>query len=306
MISSPRSRPSLRPPFLALLALVALLVSVVPARATINTVFDCPSTGHSGNHDSIANGFFVQGVSAINLHSVTLYYTTDTNGTYTLMLTARLGSYVGQQIGITQVKTLILSSSADTAVTWDFADATIASGSNLYFTHVESGPGGVQFNLQPTLCPGDFESIGTSGVSNNLSVAVAITQNVTTTGCLATNQILCLDNLPGDRRFRVTVTYATAQSGGKSGSGQAINLSSLGVNQGGLFWFFDPANPELLIKVLNGCPVNQHFWVFYSAGTNVGLNVTVTDTTTGYSKTYTNPDLTAAPPVQDTNALTCS
>ena len=112
MISSPRFRSSLRLPFLAL---VALLSAVVPGHASINTVYNCPSTGHSGNHDAISNGFFVQSVSAINLHSVTLYYTTDTNGTYTLMLTARLNSYVGQQVGITQVKTVTLSSSADTA-----------------------------------------------------------------------------------------------------------------------------------------------------------------------------------------------
>jgi hypothetical protein len=303
MISSPRSLSSLRTPFLAL---VILLSAALPGAASINTVYNCPSSGHSGNHDGIANGFYVQSVSAINLHSVTLYYTTDTNGTYTLMLTARLGSYVGQQIGLTQTQTITLSSSADTAVTWNFGDATIASGSNLYFTHTESGPGGVQFNLQPTLCPGDVESVGTSGNSNIFSVAVTLTQNVTTTGCLATNQILCIDDQPGDRRFRVTVTYATTQAGGKSGSGQAISLSSLGVDQGGLFWFFDPKNPELLVKVLNGCPVNQHYWVFYSAGTNVGLHVTVTDTTTGHTKTYTNPDLTAAPPVQDTSALSCS
>ena len=193
-------------------------------------------------------------------------------------------------------------------MTWNFGDATIASGSNLYFTHTESGAGGVQFNLQSNtgLCPGDLESVGTTGVNNNVSVAVVLTQNVTTTGCLSTNQILCIDDQPGDHRFRVIVSYATSQAGGKSGSGQAITLSSLGVDRGGLFWFFDPTNPELLIKVLNGCPINSHFWVYYSAGTNVGLTVTVTDTTTGHSKTYTNPDLTAAPPVQDTSALSCS
>jgi hypothetical protein len=303
MVSGSRFRSWLPLP---VLALVALLSAVVPSWASVNTTYNCPTSGHSGNHDGVFNGFFVQGVPGINLHSVTLYYTTDTDGTYTLMLTARLGSYTGQQIGLTQTQTVTLSSTADTAVTWTFDDPTIASGSNLYFTHTESGPGGVQFNLQSNLCPGDLESVGTSAVTNNLSVAVILTQNITTTGCLSTNQILCIDNQPGDRRFRVTVTYATSQAGGKSGSGQAISLSSLGVNQGGLFWFFDPANPELLIKVLNGCPINQHFWVYYSAGTNVGLHVTVTDTTTGHTVTYTNPDLTAAPPVQDTGALSCS
>lgn len=120
--------------------------------------------------------------------------------------------------------------------------------------------------------------------------------------CTPNATTLCIDEQPGDRRFRVQVTFETAES---SGQGRAIPLSSLGVNSGGLFWFFGAANPEMMIKVLNGCGVNNRFWVFYSAGTNVGLKTTVTDTLTGASKTYNNPLNTAAPPVQDTNAFAC-
>jgi hypothetical protein len=53
------------------------------------------------------------------------------------------------------------------------------------------------------------------------------------------------------------------------------------------------------------CALTGKYWVFYSAGTNVGMKVTVTDVQTGRSATYTNPDLTPAPPVQDTSALPC-
>jgi uncharacterized metal-binding protein len=77
------------------------------------------------------------------------------------------------------------------------------------------------------------------------------------------------------------------------------------VDQGGLFWFFDAGTPEMLIKVIDGCSLTGKYWVFASAGTNVGLKVTVTDTLTGSSANYTNPDLTAAPPIQDTAALPC-
>ncbi len=308
MIRQSPSHPRFRAASLALglAALVMLLGSAAPAVATVNTFYNCQTTGHNGNHDSIFNGFFVQNVSAINLHSATLYYTTDTDGTYTLTLTARLGSYAGQQLGITLVQNVTLSSTADTPVTWTFADPGFPSGSSLYFTHTESGPGGVQFNLQQTsLCPGDLESVGTTSNTNGFAVAVALTQNVSIGGCIPTNTILCIDDQSGDRRFRVQVAYQTAQSGGRSGNGQAIPLSSLGVSAGGIFWFFDPTNPEMLIKVIKGCAVNNHFWVFYSAGTNVGLTVTVTDTVTGHTATYTNPDLKAAPPVQDVNAFTC-
>jgi hypothetical protein len=73
-----------------------------------------------------------------------------------------------------------------------------------------------------------------------------------------------------------------------------------------MFWFFQPDNPELLVKVLNGCGVNQRFWVFYAATTNVELTMTVRDTNAGVTKTYFNPLNNPAPPVLDTSAFaTC-
>lgn len=113
---------------------------------------------------------------------------------------------------------------------------------------------------------------------------------------------LCIDDQPGDGRFSIAATFV---AGGQAGNAAAIPLASVGVAQGGLFWFFAAANPELLIKVLDACQLNQKFWVFYAAGTNVGFTVTVTDTKTGRSKQYTNPQGTAAPPVQDTAAFPC-
>ena len=109
-----------------------------------------------------------------------------------------------------------------------------------------------------------------------------------------------------DGRFQITVSYKTAEGGGSSGNGQAIALNSLGVAQGGLFWFFTADNPEMLIKVIDGCSVNEKYWLFYAAGTNVGFTAVVTDLQTGAHKSYANTDGTAAAPVQDTAALPCS
>ncbi len=124
--------------------------------------------------------------------------------------------------------------------------------------------------------------------------------------CAAGATTLCIDDQPGDQRWQVTETFHTTQGGGASGNGNAIPLASLGVSHGGLFWFFGADNPEMLLKVLNACSINQHFWVFYAATTNVGFTVDVKDTHTGRSKSYTNHDGTAAPPVQDTAAFTCN
>jgi hypothetical protein len=76
----------------------------------------------------------------------------------------------------------------------------------------------------------------------------------------------------------------------------------------GLFYFFGPANIEMLIKVLNACvpELGNRFWVFYAATTNVELTLTVTDTQTGRVKVYFNPLNQTAVPVQDVNAFaTC-
>jgi hypothetical protein len=120
--------------------------------------------------------------------------------------------------------------------------------------------------------------------------------------CRASDTTLCLDDQPGDRRWQIGATFATGTS---SGAGHAVELASLGVSHGGLFWFFDGTNPEVLLKVLDGCAVNQHFWVFSSATTNVGFTVTVTDTRGGRAQVYTNQNGKAATPIQDTGAFAC-
>ena len=54
-------------------------------------------------------------------------------------------------------------------------------------------------------------------------------------------------------------------------------------------WSFDSSNVEVILKVLDGRPVNQKFWVFYGALSNVEYTLTVTDTQTGAVKIYKNP-----------------
>jgi hypothetical protein len=57
----------------------------------------------------------------------------------------------------------------------------------------------------------------------------------------------------------------------------------------GTFWFFRPANVELMVKVLDGRQVNGHFWVFAGALSDVHYAIDVTDTLTGETQTYDNP-----------------
>ena len=115
-------------------------------------------------------------------------------------------------------------------------------------------------------------------------------------GCFADATTLCLN----DGSFRVEASWSTEQ--GASGQGQAIQLTS----DTGYFWFFNSANVELLVKVLNACGVNNHSWVFAGGLTNVEVVLTVTDTRTGESRSYTNPLGAPFEPIQDTSAFsTC-
>jgi hypothetical protein len=64
-------------------------------------------------------------------------------------------------------------------------------------------------------------------------------------------------------RFRVSATWRDFQ--GSTGSGAAIEPTS----DTAYFWFFNSANIELVIKMLDGRGVNGKFWVFYGALSNV-------------------------------------
>ncbi|REJ85874.1 MAG: hypothetical protein DWQ30_01585 [Acidobacteria bacterium] len=119
--------------------------------------------------------------------------------------------------------------------------------------------------------------------------------------CLPGPRTLCLGGDDGDR-FEVEVDWTDFEL--DSGPGNAIGLS--GSETSGLFWFFDVQNIEMLVKVLDGCGLNNRFWVFFAATTNVEYTLRVTDSETGESETYFNPLGQAAPAVTDTSAFaTC-
>jgi hypothetical protein len=98
------------------------------------------------------------------------------------------------------------------------------------------------------------------------------------------------------RRFHVAVRWQTATD---SGDASVFPLTG----DTGAFWFFGPANLEIMVKVLDGCAINDRFWVFAAGLTDVGVTITVTDTWTGDEKVYTNNRGTAFPTITDTAAF---
>ncbi len=165
--------------------------------------------------------------------------------------------------------------------------------------------GAYEFCDLPDPAPGTWNArvVGTSG-TGSYQLTTTILREVDLGPCVAGPNTLCIDDAPGDARFEATVAFDTSQDG-TAGLGNAVDLDSLGITSGGVFWFFNRENPEVLLKVLPGCVVNGYHWVFWSAGTNVRMVITVTDRRTGRQRVYQNPDLTPALPVTDTEAFTC-
>lgn len=116
-------------------------------------------------------------------------------------------------------------------------------------------------------------------------------------GCVAGPTALCLN----EERFRVTARWATPD--GSSGAGRAERLTA----DTGYFWFFERDNVEVVVKVIEGCPVNDHFWVFAAGLTNVEVELTVEDTDhPGTATTYTNPQRRPFETILDNQAFaTC-
>jgi hypothetical protein len=116
-----------------------------------------------------------------------------------------------------------------------------------------------------------------------------------TLACAPSPTAACLGN-----RFKVEVTYDATPNNGM-GPGNVVLESSESVK----FTFFDPANIEMILKVLDGCGLNSKWWVFAGGLTNVGVTIKVTDTATGASKTYTSPKGKLFQTFADTSAFGC-
>lgn len=110
-------------------------------------------------------------------------------------------------------------------------------------------------------------------------------------GCGGGPEALCLN----DDRFRIELEW-------DGGPGRGVRLSP----DAGYFWFFTIANVEALFKVLDGCAVNGHYWVFAAGLTDLEVGVEVTDTATGEARSYRNPPHTPFRPILDTTAFRCA
>jgi hypothetical protein len=116
--------------------------------------------------------------------------------------------------------------------------------------------------------PGDFTIVVDGNSSGGARAAATCTAG----------PFLCLNG----NRFRAEVSFVV---NGVRRTAQAMSLTG----DTGAFWFFDPANVELIVKELDGRGVNGHFWTFFGALTNLEHTLTIHDTVTGAVRVYQNP-----------------
>ena len=116
--------------------------------------------------------------------------------------------------------------------------------------------------------------------------------DVVAAGC-STGPLLCLN----EERFKLGVEWATPR--GQFGAGQSVQLT----DDTGYFFFFNESNVEMVVKVLDGCGNNGHYWSFAGGLTNVNTRMRVVDSLSGQVQVYDNPQRTPFQPIQDTGAF---
>lgn len=151
--------------------------------------------------------------------------------------------------------------------------------SNADLVSIDPGVGSVATTGSHIVAPLVTTSYRLTAFRGSESVSAVVTVSVADGACRPSDDTLCLNHA----RFRINVNWKDFQ--GLEGIGHGDTLT----RDTGQFWFFNPENVELVIKVLDGRPINGRFWVFYGALSNVEYTITVTDTETGKVRTYFNP-----------------
>ncbi|MCY4110236.1 MAG: hypothetical protein OXG11_14580 [Chloroflexi bacterium] len=112
--------------------------------------------------------------------------------------------------------------------------------------------------------------------------------------CVPTSETLCLH----DDRYEVRVEWRIDDR--ETGSAQVVSEAT---GDSGLFRFFDADNWEILVKVLDGCEINGHYWVYGASTTDLGYVIRVTDTATGDVQEYRNEPGRPAEAITDAKAF---
>jgi len=181
------------------------------------------------------------------------------------------------------------TSSNATSYQWDFGDGNSATGVKVTHAYDEAGSYVVKLEASRADSACDFNicvgSTQTTVVVDD-DTPPPPPPSTATNGCEGT-----LADDPGtlcllDGRFQVQVDWTNQHNGDDEGIGQGELYS--GSKRTGLFWFFNPDNVELIVKMIDASEVDGKIWFFYGALSDVKYTIRVLDTATGTEKTYSN------------------
>jgi hypothetical protein len=142
-----------------------------------------------------------------------------------------------------------------------------------------------------------FEGSGTFQL-----VATLLDAPSTSGPCVPNAETACLQG----GRFEVKIGWSNS-SGSGTGSVMSFGGQRAENNDSAFYSFQSPTNFEMGVKMLNACiPLfGNKFWVFVSGLTDQGWQVTVRDTQTGATKTYSNTQGNLSETFADTSAFDC-
>ncbi len=254
--------------------------AVAPTARTVTKTYSIKGTYQAGL-DVTGNGTQTVGINSTRFSVVVV--TPPPSGTFTLsgaqgnsegtVFTAN----IGDEITLTASETHALSWG------WIFGDGTNGA----------SPAAGVPVKHRYATAGTYIAKLLVTGDETNTTGLVISTFTINVVSCAPNATTLCLN----DNRFKATVEWSVPPQS-KTGSGAGVALTA----DTGYYWFFSPANIELVLKVVDGRTFNGKFWVFYGALSNVEYTITIKDTKTGAVKSYRNPYGTTAS-IADVNAF---
>lgn len=149
---------------------------------------------------------------------------------------------------------------------------------------VDASDGQVRIDGLETEAPYTFRLRGEQADGGfEYSEQISATTGADADVCRSGEGFLCLR----EDRFEVQVHWKNNHRAGDHGIGRSVPVEVS--DESGLFWFFNPDNIELVVKVLDGRMVNDSHWVFFGALSDVEYWVTVRDVAGGARRTYHNP-----------------
>lgn len=141
------------------LAVVAAAIAAATAPLLAATLYTDPFGGGGG--DLISRGFYFSNFPSSSLGTVTLGYSANTAGSYTIQLTATLDAYNGTVLGVQTVTANIATST--TSVTFNFNNVAVPTGHTVAFSQQQiSGSGALFFDVGTSGPTGVTETDGTT------------------------------------------------------------------------------------------------------------------------------------------------